>query len=355
MLMFALMALMSSVLVYNSSKSVYAGDLNKLSWVTELKNVFIGSGDGEQTKDALEDEFIKFFPNFMWLLRDSTMSFEPTRDDDAGNDVLKDMDKGKNEGSLNQNFEKDVDVFIARCGALMKPKKAWPYVGNINGHQFTKMLEQYMSVFSETKSINVGAAVTCVITSLLQEVVEMTFKDYCNAMDSYAKASLPCDNYEIIEKHNRCMYTAMKTFKDNAKYVNDAESLEKYRNTLKEKMVQYSDGDLTGGYLDNILKENEKKSEEKKKKTSEQILAMKESEDKAIRDSVVADIDDQKEQLETDFQERSGATQIQMETLRSTHDALVTELKIVLDKMNEEKKKKQEELTRKQKELMQLS
>ncbi|XP_070548093.1 guanylate-binding protein 2-like [Ptychodera flava] len=241
MLMFALMALMSSVLVYNNKGSVNAEDINKLSWISKLNKVFRWSGDGQKTTTLLENEFIKFFPNFMWLLRDVTMSFMLTRDDEdvevdfknylleevlklekesimtetkvkeanatrrallksfpvfdaltlpmpsLDQSVLKDMDKGKNRGRLNQAFLKEVDVFISHCGTLMKPKKAWPYVGNINGHQFTKMLQQYVSGFSKTKSISVDAVVTSVIDALLQEVVGLVFADYCIAMDEYAK------------------------------------------------------------------------------------------------------------------------------------------------------------------------
>ncbi|XP_070547982.1 guanylate-binding protein 4-like [Ptychodera flava] len=289
MLLFALMALMSSVLVYNSSNTVRAEDLNKLSWVNRYIKVFSWSGSSRKKTTLLENEFIKFFPNFMWLLRAVTMSFVISQDDEdvlkqemeedttegvvternatrrallksfpvldaltlstpsIEKSVLEEMDKGENKGSLSKTFLADIDVFITRCGTLMKPKKAWPHDGNINGHQFANMLQQYVSRFSETEVINVDAVVPSVIEEQLQQVVDLVFTDYRHDMDEYAKTALPCKNYEIIEKHNDCMYQAMRKFKENAKCINDADSLQKYRDALKEELARYRDGDIVGG------------------------------------------------------------------------------------------------------------
>ncbi|XP_070548177.1 guanylate-binding protein 2-like [Ptychodera flava] len=317
MLMFALMALMSSVLVYNNKGSVGADDIKKLSWVNKFNDVFSLNRDAEGNKATTENEFIRFFPNFIWLLRDTTMSFTLIQDDEEvevdfknyllnevlklekenittetrvkernatrrallksfpvfdaltlpiptlDKSVLEDMDKGKNTGKLNKDFLKDVDAFITRCGTLMKPKKAWPYAGNINGHQFTKMLRQYVSGFSATKSINMHAVVTSVIDALLVEEVERTFVDYRKAMDEYAEASLPCQPHEIIMKHNTCLFKSMRKFTENTKYINDAELLNKYKQELKGQIVKYDDqgSNCVGGYLYTILIQNEKESE----------------------------------------------------------------------------------------------
>ncbi|XP_070547987.1 guanylate-binding protein 2-like [Ptychodera flava] len=501
MLMFALMALMSSVLVYNSKDSVRAEDLNTLSWVNRLVEVFKWSGCSPKKTSPLENEFIKFFPNFFWLLRDVTKSFQISQDGEnvkvdfkyylleeilklekedgtttakvkelnatrrallksfpvfdamtlpmpsIEESVLEELDKEKNRGRINTTFFPNIDIFINRCRTLMKPKKAWPYDGNINGNQFAKMLQQYVSRFSETKIINVDDVVQSVIEAQLQQVVDLVFTDYRDDMDEYANAAIPCQNYEITKKHNDCMHQAMRKFKENAKCINDAKSLNKYRDVLKKKIVQYSDGDVVGGYLRIILDKNEKMSDDfctqlvdellleisepgkiysrqlssgsnvdflneqykerargpqmwhvyktvladkiedisprgmkecassdddvnsvmsvsaraaeiekmEKEKTKEQIFAMKKEEDKTIQAMMVEDIDDQQKQLETDFEERSAAIQAQIETLRRTHQGLVEELQHGLDNMRVEKKVKQEELTRKQDEVMRQS
>ncbi|XP_070548119.1 uncharacterized protein [Ptychodera flava] len=356
------------------------------------------------------------------------------------------MDKGKNKGSLSKTFLADIDVFITRCGTLMKPKKAWPYDGNINGYQFANMLQQYVSRFAETEEINVDAVVPTVIEAQLQQVVDLVFTEYRNDMDEYAKTALPCQNYEIIKKHNDSMYQAMRKFKENAKCINDADSRKKYRDALKEELARYSDGDVVGGYLRIILDQNEKMSDEfckqlvdelfienskpgkihrrqssgsnidllneqykemargpqmwhvyktkladkiedmstsrrkeyasfknnadlnmyvrvkaaeieelEKKRIKEKILAMEEEEDKTIRAMTVEDIADQLKQSEADFQERSGSTQVQIETLRQTHVGIAKDLQLLLGDMTEEKKKKHDELTRKQEEVMRQS
>ncbi|XP_070547917.1 guanylate-binding protein 2-like [Ptychodera flava] len=78
--LFSLMSLLSSVLVYNSRGSMTGEDIKKLSWVGTLGNVIHGGTDGKTTKSQAKD-FIRFFPNFMWLLRDVSMTFSVTRGD----------------------------------------------------------------------------------------------------------------------------------------------------------------------------------------------------------------------------------------------------------------------------------
>ncbi|XP_070548033.1 guanylate-binding protein 2-like [Ptychodera flava] len=326
MLIFALMALVSSLLVYNSSRTVCAEDIKKLSWVNRLINVFSRSGSSPKKITQLENEFIKFFPNFMWLLRDVSMSFEISRDGEdkkvdfrdylleeilklekedgktgakvkelnatrrallksfpvfdamtlpipsAENSAVEEMGKGKNSRSINKTFLTGIDDFITRCRTLMKPKKAWPYAGNINGYQFAKMLQQYVSRFSESKSIDVVAVVPSVIEDQLRQVVELVFTDYRSDMDKYAKKVLPCENYEIISKHIDFLYQAMRKFKENAKYISDAVSLNKHRDELKEELARFSDGVIVGGYLRIILDQNEKMSEEFCKQLIDELL-----------------------------------------------------------------------------------
>ncbi|XP_070548282.1 guanylate-binding protein 2-like [Ptychodera flava] len=318
MLMFALMSLMSSVLIYNSKGTMKGEDLQKLSWVSKLNDVFQGDDECGRSTKIQEKDIIKFFPNFMWLLRDVTMSCSLEGEDgdeqaevdirdylleevlkleketafsdkrvrelnatrrallksfpvfDASQlsipsidtSVLKDMGQGDMRERLSQTFLEDVDKFLARCGSLMKPKKAWPYVGNINGRQFADMLQQYVTGFSATNSINMRYVATKVIEALLGEIEELAFEDYVKAMDGYAESALPCENYEIINKHNTCLFKAMRTFNQNSKYINDAERLHQGREKLKERTAKYSeDGrQCVGGYLQTILKQNETES-----------------------------------------------------------------------------------------------
>ncbi|XP_070547980.1 guanylate-binding protein 4-like [Ptychodera flava] len=79
--MFSLISLLASVLVYNSTGSITAKDIKKLSWVGTLGNVIKVDEAGKATKSQVKD-FIKFFPNFMWLLRDASMTFSISRGDE---------------------------------------------------------------------------------------------------------------------------------------------------------------------------------------------------------------------------------------------------------------------------------
>ncbi|XP_070547959.1 guanylate-binding protein 2-like [Ptychodera flava] len=79
--MFSLVSLLASVLVYNSRGSMTVHDIKNLSWVGTLGNVINVDEAGKGTKSQVKD-FIKFFPNFMWLLRDVSMTFSISRGDE---------------------------------------------------------------------------------------------------------------------------------------------------------------------------------------------------------------------------------------------------------------------------------
>uniref|UniRef100_A0A8D2J786 GB1/RHD3-type G domain-containing protein n=1 Tax=Varanus komodoensis TaxID=61221 RepID=A0A8D2J786_VARKO len=72
---FALTLLLSSTLVYNSKGTIDQPALNELHYVTELTECIKAKAP---SMDGLEDsaEFVRFFPDFIWSLRDFTLCLE---------------------------------------------------------------------------------------------------------------------------------------------------------------------------------------------------------------------------------------------------------------------------------------
>ncbi|XP_070548252.1 guanylate-binding protein 2-like [Ptychodera flava] len=295
--LFSLMALLSSVLVYNSRGSLTSEDIKQLSWVSTLGDMIHGERDGKTSK-CREDDFIRFFPNFMWLLRDVSLAFTLERD---GEDeevevkeyileevlkleketamsgkavkefngyrravlksfpvfdavklplpsidpkVLAKMDKGANRNRLDSKFLSEVDDFVERCGKLMKPKKAWPYVGNITGRQYAELLKQYVTAFASPGAmLQINTVSHKVIETLLGEVRREAFDDYKDSMAAFAGSALPCATYEVINAHNKYRMKAMRMFEQNSKYINDADRLHSYRQSLKDLMAMYDKDD----------------------------------------------------------------------------------------------------------------
>ncbi|XP_070548235.1 guanylate-binding protein 2-like [Ptychodera flava] len=317
MQLFALMCLLSSLLVYNCKGVMSAEDIKQLSLVGTLDKVLQGNKEGGGNK-SLATDFINFFPNFMWLIRDVTLEFTITRDgeevqvgakkyileevlkiekEDFRSDekikesnrlrrvlltsfpmfdameltmpsldpkVISVMNEGVNRNRLSQLFLDGIDDFVSRCGSLMKPKKAWPYVGNIHGKQFAKLVKQYVSEFAiNSDELFIHSAVNKVMEALLNEAEELAIMEYRSAMDSFAKSALPCPNHEILNKHRGCLFKAMKVFRDNTKYINDAELLHRHTQHLEERIANFSKDSNTciSGHLHVILESNDKKSD----------------------------------------------------------------------------------------------
>ncbi|XP_070547888.1 guanylate-binding protein 2-like isoform X2 [Ptychodera flava] len=315
MQLFLLVTLLSSVLVYNTNGTVTAEDMKQLSWVSTISDMIHGEKDGKTSK-CREEDFIRFFPNFMWLFRDVTKSFTLERggkekevalkdyileevlkleDETPGStkecdryrravlksfpvfdaaklpipasdtEVLANMDKGAYRNRLNPTFLSEVDDLVGRCDKLMKPKKAWPYDGNINGPQFAELLEQYVAAFSSSGgALQINKVSDKAMETLLGEVQKKALDNYKSNTATFAGSALPCDTQEVINAHRKYRLKAMGIFEQNSEYINDAKRLHSYRKSLKDSMATFGKDDsskCSGGYLNVILQSNKKKSE----------------------------------------------------------------------------------------------
>ncbi|XP_015264866.1 PREDICTED: guanylate-binding protein 1-like [Gekko japonicus] len=76
---FALSVLLSSTFVYNSMGTIDQFALEKLHYVTELTELIKVKASGRQSceeDDEIPDDFIWFFPTFIWAVRDFTLQLE---------------------------------------------------------------------------------------------------------------------------------------------------------------------------------------------------------------------------------------------------------------------------------------
>ncbi|XP_053124687.1 guanylate-binding protein 1-like [Hemicordylus capensis] len=74
---FALSILLSSTLVYNSMGTIDQNALEKLHYVTELtKKIRVRSSSRDCRENENSAEFVRFFPDFIWAVRDFTLQLE---------------------------------------------------------------------------------------------------------------------------------------------------------------------------------------------------------------------------------------------------------------------------------------
>ncbi|XP_015264875.1 PREDICTED: guanylate-binding protein 1-like isoform X2 [Gekko japonicus] len=115
---FALAVLLSSTLVYNSMGTIDQHAMDQLHYVTELTNCIKSKssprGSPEENSEVLEDsaDYVRFFPSFIWAMRDFTLQLElngqPCTEDEYLEDVLK-LKKGPEDKASEptDNFESE--------------------------------------------------------------------------------------------------------------------------------------------------------------------------------------------------------------------------------------------------------
>ncbi|XP_072830123.1 guanylate-binding protein 7-like isoform X1 [Vicugna pacos] len=108
---FALAVLLSSCLVYNSMSNINHQALEQLHYVTELTNLIrtkssCSSDDGEDSAD-----FVRFFPDFVWTVRDFTLELEldgcPITEDEYLENALR-LIPGKDPQIQNSNMPREM-------------------------------------------------------------------------------------------------------------------------------------------------------------------------------------------------------------------------------------------------------
>ncbi|XP_062995937.1 guanylate-binding protein 1-like [Elgaria multicarinata webbii] len=75
---FALAVLLSSTLIYNNMNTIDQNAMNQLHYVTMLTKHIKAKVSSGENAEGLEDsaEFVRFFPNFIWALRDFSLQLE---------------------------------------------------------------------------------------------------------------------------------------------------------------------------------------------------------------------------------------------------------------------------------------
>ncbi|XP_070547927.1 guanylate-binding protein 2-like [Ptychodera flava] len=284
--------------------------------VGALDKVIRGDEVGYSDKPKAKD-FRKFFPNFLWVIRDVTLACTLRRggklvevgmneyvlkevlnieNDDRENDKIKErnrlrkalltsfpafysmklslpatdpsimavMNEGETRKRLSKPFLDGIEEFVSRCESLMKSKKAWPYVGNITGYNFAGLIRQYTYELAfDGTELCMQTIGKKVMEEMLGKIEGTAFIEYCNEMGNFAESALPCPSHEIFNKHNEYFFIALKTFKTNSKYINDVDMLNEYRHNLEERICVFGEEHhiIIGGYLNGILRDNIQKSD----------------------------------------------------------------------------------------------
>ncbi|XP_078236451.1 guanylate-binding protein 3-like isoform X2 [Pogona vitticeps] len=280
---FALAVLLSSTLVYNSTGTIDQNVMDRLHYVTELTECIKVKAPSGQNTEGLEDsaEFVRFFPNFIWALRDFTLQLElngcPITEDEYLENALK-LKKGdtqevelfnmprkcirfyfphrkcftfghptkaKNMHRLEDMKESELDPdFVEHVGQFgryvyeMSKEKTIPGGHIVTGRLLAKLAESYVESICSGKVPCMENAVLVLAEMENSAALGQASARYVELMEK--KLTLPTETtQQLLEIHAECEKEALRVFMDRS-FKDDTRHFQaKFMKTIEEKKELY--------------------------------------------------------------------------------------------------------------------
>ncbi|XP_066232945.1 guanylate-binding protein 6-like [Saccopteryx leptura] len=175
---FALAVLLSSMFVYNSMGTINHQALEQLHYVTELTDLIRAKSSPISDGDEVEDstEFVSFFPDFIWTVRDFTLELklngDPITEDQYLENALK-LIPGRSPKVQLCNLPRECiqQYFPKRkCFVFIRPTNDTEFLANIEiieeyqlHPKFKEQIKKfcsYISTEARTKTLREGITVT---------------------------------------------------------------------------------------------------------------------------------------------------------------------------------------------------
>ncbi|XP_070552134.1 guanylate-binding protein 4-like [Ptychodera flava] len=188
---------------------------------------------------------------------------------------LNDMACLENANEVNQEFAQGIETLRNTLNRKMKPKKAWPQVGNMYGPHLAKFLQTCVT------TINSRSTLPCiqtlwedVITSLLDGIVNKALTLYETEMSSVLSCDEKFNEIDILQKHEVAVCKATDLYNDETRHINDAQLRQKYFRKLQDVIVAFEKDTsaVTGGILARYIFDNEDASERFCRKVADRAL-----------------------------------------------------------------------------------
>ncbi|XP_014919892.3 guanylate-binding protein 4-like [Acinonyx jubatus] len=265
---FALTVLLSSTLIYNSIGTINHQALEQLHYVAELTQLIRAKSS---TPDEVEDstEFVSFFPDFVWTVRDFTLELKIDESSITEDEYLEDALKlipGTNPKIQNSNIPREcIRQFFPKrkCFIFDRPtndKNLLAHIENVPEDQLDSSFRKqsnkfctYIFTHTKTKTLREGIIVTgnrlgtllkayvdaiktgevpClenVVTALAQRENSVAVQ---KAADHYSeqmaqRVSFPTDTLqELLDVHTDCEREAIAVFMEHS-FKDDKRSFQK--------------------------------------------------------------------------------------------------------------------------------
>ncbi|EDL82352.1 rCG28728, isoform CRA_b [Rattus norvegicus] len=256
---FALAVLLSSTFVYNSMSTINHQALEQLHYVTELTQLIRAKSDPREDKVEDSSEFVGFFPDFIWAVRDFVLELKldgrPITEDEYLENALKLIPENNPKGQKSNMTRECIRYFfpVRKCFVFDRPtndKSLLFQIENVPENQLEWNFQvesenfcSYIFANGKTKTLRGGVIVTgnrlgtlvqtyvdainsgtvpCLenaVTALAQRensaAVQKAAEHYAEQMAQ--RLRLPTDTLqELLEVHSACEKEAIAVFMEHS-------------------------------------------------------------------------------------------------------------------------------------------
>ena len=358
MSLLTLTTLLSSYLIYNSKKVPQKVDLNKMRCFTQLSTSLLAQKG--QSMSAVVTR--KFFPRFLWLLRDvaldmtnrqgeliSPTAFLHTRVLASASGELTDLGKSlcslfpslechtlptpaikpklirnivKLQDQLNPVFNTAVDELIDQVLSQVAPKSAIDGVSVVDGPALAALACAYVN------AINIPGALPdleqgwfAVIKLKLKEFSDQLVSEYEREMEASLRGNLPMEESNLTRIHEQTLSRKRKSLQQETHRLDplgfSSDDQEPLQSRLEQVVVwRNEEGKVVGGVLFQFTTQNYSTSKQQCEEVFKQLVKKYEVYEKyrdAIQNSKPLDIEVEMETIDIAYNERAvgpAATEI---------------------------------------------
>ena len=309
MSLLTLTTLLSSYLIYNSKKVPQMVDLDKMRCFSQLSTSLLAQRGDSMTLEAMK----KFFPQFLWLLRDVHLSItdkegkkitpteflhtrilasecgEPT---ELGSSlcslfpslecctlpipsIKKEVIRNivEQEDKLKPAFNTAVNELIQQIlqqVAPKKTKKAIDGVSFMNGSTFAALACGYVEAINTPGALpNLEQGWQAVVRLQIKEYTDKLVREYEREMEESLKGILPLEERNLMRIHEQKLKGKKHKLEQEVRRINplnsNKEDVETLLNQLEQKIIKWSkldEREVVGGVLFQFTTQNYSKSKQ---------------------------------------------------------------------------------------------
>ncbi|KAG9465089.1 hypothetical protein GDO78_018935 [Eleutherodactylus coqui] len=230
---FALSVLLSSTLVYNSMGTIDQQAMDQLHYVTELtEKIKVKSAEQQSDSEDESSEFKRFFPSFVWCVRDFTLELKINGKDITEDEYLKNalkLKSGMSSAVRNYNLPRECILHYFhshKCFVFDRPasKTDLQNIENIKESQLdpafvqqTKKFSEYIYEKSPVKTLSGGYMITGrglgdVAVSYVEAIRSGSIPSMENAVLALAKIENSRAVQEALSKYEQLMNDHVREF-----------------------------------------------------------------------------------------------------------------------------------------------